>query len=355
MKKINHLKEVLFGDSSLPYLCVTIYVAVFFVPYGMGIAEVEGYTALTQNLFAPLTGHYQSLYGSPLGPMIGHLLGIYSQTGYIIMSLVIVALCLWALTRSIVRIANVASGTRRALDTLVLLSLSPIVLVLFSWVGKTDTLIVLSYLAFVAARHPIVRNAAVVCLLLAHEEIAILLLCVHFVLNPGELRKLNESLPGIVLGVGALALYHHLLPPYQDRAAFVMDPRNLGYWLHNLSVVPAIAWAGFNWFWVVIGWAFWKRWLPRLALAAALAVPLAAGVITSDSTRVVLLVGFPLVWILLKKYLEHGKPLPYNVIVPALALSFIQSRYQAPEFRFAWSNWHTYPWEQMKVWKERYL
>jgi len=352
MNRMHRIKEILVGDSWLPYLFVALYAAVFFVVYGMGVGELKGNTALAQDLFAPLEGHYQSLYGSPLGPLLAHMLHIYSQTGYIALFLLIVALCMWALTRGIL---YSAANRRNALDALVLLALSPIMLLLYSWVGKTDPLIILSYLAFVLFRHPLVRNIAVACLLLAHEEIGALVLIVHFILNATDLRNWRDFLPGVFAGAGLQSLYHHLLPPYQDRLAFVQDPQHLQDWISNLVHAPIIAWAGFGWFWGVIGWAFWKRWLPRLTLAAAVAVPLAAAMVTSDTTRVIILVGFPLVWMLLKKYLEHGDPLPYKAVMPALVLSLVQSRYQTPEFRIVWSNWHTYPWAQVQVWKDRYL
>lgn len=336
----------------MPYVCVAIYAVVFFIPYGMGVGELKGNTALAQSLFATLSGHYQSLYGSPLGPIIAHTFGIYSQTSYILMCLGFVGLCLWALTRAVMLNAR---STRHALDTLVLLSLSPIMLLLFSWVGKTDPLIIISYLGFITVRHPILRNIAVICLLLAHEQIGVLLLGVHYTLHFNEVRQFHTYVPGLLVGLGGLTLYHHYLPPFEDRLAFVAAPQRWGGWLFNIFHFPLILWTGFGWFWIVVGWAFVQRWIPRLTLLLAVTLPLMGSVFAYDSTRVFLLIGFPIVWKVLEKYKKYGEPLPYSTLVPVLALSFIQSRYQTPEFRLTWTNWHTYPWEQMKVWLGRYF
>jgi hypothetical protein len=265
------------------------FLVAFLLLYGVASTDYDDFQQLAAH---PLTLHpdaaRQFLHSSPLLYFLGcpllHCLGplvsfaVLSAAGFAVMA--------WGFRRL------TAALPSDAVPAVVLVWLStPLMLVLSTWLGKTDPAVVGMYLLLVAARSPLARSCLALAMVLCHREIATIVLVGHVVIHR---RDLVPVAIGSVLGALAVLGYHHLvLPaPPMSRSDFaqIHGARILAGFVAN-PVAHLVFSLG--WFWMLFVIELRRR--PRLAYVALVVVVLAAASLTYDYTRVATMCSLPVI------------------------------------------------------------
>jgi hypothetical protein len=170
-----------------------LYLVVAFVFWRVRYIDIPSLITMHQHPFV-LGSEASFLHGSPLGPLIGYFLHVEGKWPVHLFYSIFVAITLVAIFFFVRSIAK--KDQHKTFLLLAVLSLSPLFHVLYSWIGKSDALLVLAYLAFVASSTLVLESGAAFFLLLAHREQALVILALHLWLFPTEWRKLLRALPG---------------------------------------------------------------------------------------------------------------------------------------------------------------
>lgn len=280
------------------------YLLLFFALYGVRFIDVPSLVALFANPFALLPADYQFLHGSPLGPLIGHFLGVRGK--YEIYLFFSAAACA-ALAALGVLAWRAAEPARRPL-VFTVLALSPLLHVLLSWVGKSDPLLILGYAAFLLLPESLLISLPAFAMLLAHREQALIILALHLLLFPHEWRRILWALPGAAAALLWFVYYGQVLGGFAGRESALWESTE-----QLLSAGPIAVLLGvlliFGWFWLVIAHLL-KTHSEKIRIAVAAVAVLALALATVDHTRVGAILGLPLVLFALRAYGAEGQPAP---------------------------------------------
>jgi hypothetical protein len=262
---------------------------------------------------------FRYITGSPLGPLLAHLLGADTNRSYaaVHLALLVAAAC------TLVAVGRRAVGDRVTNVLVVALVASPLSTVLLTWLGQPDP-VTFGGLTVVALASGLPRRArrigAVVaaCLLvgLASPEQGLVAVAVLGVLAWWGNRPFDREVlvvATITLLVGRLAVQAFLAAsdaPHVSRLRYVED-NGIGYFLQALfDELPAVVFSLFGATWLLAGAAFvrLRRTFPNpWPVRAALLLLFVAVATTYDETRVMTLVSWPaLVW-LLRRADEQGE------------------------------------------------
>lgn len=287
----------------LPLLSLC-YLGIFFILYGYYFSINDYLLAFHRNPFVRLPVPAQYLHGSPLGALVGHLLGMSGNFSTRIFYIVLVMLCLAGLY-SYVR-ARIAKNIPDLGILLALVALTPLLFVLFSCVGASDPLLILAYLGFVGLGDSrVTRNGMLFFMLLAHREMAFFMLLVWFVLYRPPWRSLLSLWPGVFLAALWFGLYSYVLGGFSNRIDFVAQ-NSLLITQDLIHGFPLVLLLTFGWFWGVLGVLFVVDEKNRVRYALAALVAVGVGCITVDHIRVAFTVGIPLVLFALERMRSLG-------------------------------------------------
>lgn len=265
-------------------------VAALLILYGIDGSDYDDLKRLAAH---PLTLHpnveRQFLHSSPLLSFLGYpLVQLVGPAATVVImgvaSFAVLAAGFGRLTRGLQPDAVSAV-------TLVLLS-TPLALVLTTWLGKTDPVVVGVYLWLAATpRSQLARCAAALAMTLCHCEISTVVLVGHAVVRP---RDAPAVLAGLGLGHLGVLGYHHLLlsAPPVSRSAYAQLHR--ADTLHGFIANPlAHLVFSLGWFWM--SFAIELRRRPRIAHVALVAVALGTASVTYDCTRVATMCALPVI------------------------------------------------------------
>ncbi len=277
------------------------------------------------------------LHTSMLSPVIGHMLGIEGKLPIYIFYgcfFAVTLLALFALVRSLTK------NVRTAGILLALLSLSPLLHILYTYVGRSDAFVVLTYIIFVTAQSALLENGAAFLLILAHREQALIIFALQLFLFPSEWRKIARSIPGIAGGLIWYVGYNAIIGPNaEDRlywAKLYYDRISFSSFSLYLLVASLLA---FGFFLVPIVHMWLRKEPGRWRLAASvIAIMLFTGLVTNDHTRVAMLLSLPVYLFVLRVYAKDPPNLSMREIVLIALLGLLQWESLGHEFEM--SGWH---------------
>ncbi|MBU2103721.1 hypothetical protein KKD81_02885 [Patescibacteria group bacterium] len=297
---------------------ILLYSGIFLALHGVRFVDFEVLPQFHLDPFAALPTSSQALHGSPLPAIIGNVLGIVSENTIQIFYVLLVLAAFGALMWYVRHIGKEKNSPLFFL----LIALTPLPLVLISWIGKPDPLVVLAYIGFLVSSAPVLIAGSAFLLLLAHKEVAILLLLIHAILFPSELRKISIASIGVVMGLIYFALYTNIVGTVTDRTAFVAEH------LSQLLQTPLIAALFiFNWFLLVLLLLYKRGILRSVRILAAIAVIFVVSVfVVLDHTRIAALLSLPLYVYVLRKVADakEGFSLSKKQFLILLVVSLLQ-------------------------------
>jgi hypothetical protein len=324
-------------DSWKAILAFAAVAVILQVLFG-GVRPVDGgvLAALARDGFhAELAPFSQYLFDSPLEIIFLHVIGLASPVG---LTLVFALLGLLPFLAALL-----ADDRETARTTLLLLAVLPLTRISLGWLGTGDPVLFAGVVAIIVSWRPalIVIVAALLVFWHFQQGVILLILLGGMIVMSGDNRQRAKLVPlvaGLVLGVllyGAAKLW--LLPPYQGRAAFLLQHldrfalRILFYWPAALAVgLP-----GMLAMWLAKGF----RGIPWSAYGC-FAAAFVASTVTSDVSRVFFALSFPAVLYGLLVY----RPVPLaglrrvGFLVPVLILSAVVPL-------LSWSGVEIYDWK----------
>lgn len=317
----------------LLFSAVAAYVVFFVGVHGIGVYAWEA-VALYLHPFTPgLTATV--LYGSPLAPLVGHLLGLSSSIQIEIFSLLAVVLCIFFIIRHILQ--NIRESDH--VYGLLLLASAPLLSALIAWSGKSDPFLLLAYLAFLGSTSSITRNGSIFFMLLAHKEMALCILVVHVILFSDDRRKLLDFIPGLVLGLLWFQAYSFVLGSQESRIDFVLM-QGLSLARDVVLHLPTFLLASFNWFWLPFWYYLWVRKDDRWALGLAVVFVLGVTAITTDMVRVAATLATPIFIYVILNFPYENIRIRSALIGILFALTMLQPGYTGGG-NLVFTNWNT--------------
>jgi len=224
------------------------------------------------------------LHNSPLGPIIGHFLGVDTKLEILIFYGII----------AVITLAVLAWYSK---NLFALLWISPLIHVILFWIGKSDTLLILSYLLFAIATSPILITGGVFFMILAHKEQAMLILLIHGIL----FREYWKFLP-VMIGAGLaftfFGIQSYVLGDYPTRADYLFnDSVTWSFWTPLLT---------FGWFLIPTLYVAWKERSWAILSVVAFIIVFTTGWI-GDHTRPAAMLSLP-VYLYVLHYFKWWEP-----------------------------------------------
>lgn len=326
-----------------PYTWFLAYLGVFFSINGALIARIDGVVEAYQN---PLISHeYTSILHSTLG-FIAH---ITTEGGAVFFNTIFVLLALISLVFYVVQ---TTPEQKRLPILLVFIALTPLTEILFSWIGKSDPLLIISYVLFIVTKNPVLKNTGILLMILAHKEAALIILVVHLLLFTEERRKWKSYIPGALVGVGFLASVDFFMSNTSARINFVFD--NIDQIYRNLLNALPIILTSFSWFWVILLPLLFKQVRARkFELLVAVCIVISVTLLTVDNTRIAALLSLPILFYVIDFYRKERVQFNYKLILLLLVVSLFQAEWAGHTLTL--THWHSFPWEQMEYWFTTYL
>jgi hypothetical protein len=309
------------------------FVVAFVIVNGVGTVDFDDFRVLATHPFAlhPALGR-QFLQSSPLTYLLGAPLAkvVGVTAAYCIVALVGLAIAWYGIARWLQRFR--ASET--AIVALVL-SATPLLLVLTRWLGKSDAFLLGFYLAF-AALEPsrrFAKSVLVVGMVLAHREIGTIALVGHVVLFR---RDFAAIVIGSAIGHGTIFAYHHAVLPSPPESRVAVAERLTAETIDAFVRAPFAHLAvSFNWFWIFLATC---RARSDAALWMFIAGIVAAAAFALDYTRVVTLCALPI-------YLHVGERLASAPdSVPRFLRAFPFPLAFVLQFQFELGQVHDFSW-----------
>lgn len=259
--------------------------------YGWRTIDTIEWRAITAAPFAvSLDPSQQFLYGSPFTFLLGWYYerqGLSFDHAFVVVHGIGLIFFGCALVRCLTALCS-ASG--RAAGVIVLAG-SPLLFVVLTWIGKSDTYLLAFYLLLVSSKSPLMQSALAVLMLACHRELGLAVLLSH-----GMLR--GQALPitaGVAAGLAASFAFTHGLLDSVPSSRFDFMLANARSLLRGIAANPftyAVAALGPFWLYLLRPSMLAASRLGVLALAGMLAA------VTFDFTRVFVIVATPLLLVL---------------------------------------------------------
>jgi len=267
----------------------------FAAAYGIRISDRVEFDLISADPFRMgIDAEHQFLYSSPLPFLLGSYYrhhGLDPSTAFWtvqVAAVFLLGIAMWRMLRT-------CSDNARA-AVIWVLAASPLLLVLLSFVGKSDPILIAGFLlmATTTSRGSVMVFSA--AMVLAHRELAVAILAGYACLEPSRVRRLwPVILGGVLAGEALVWCYTNLLvtPPPSSRESWALGHAALLWSAFSTHPMIHIA-ATFGPFWLLL--LSPRRWTGARLLVAMLAVVLAAA--SADFTRVFVLVATPLLFTL---------------------------------------------------------
>jgi hypothetical protein len=275
-----------------------------FLIKGRYYIDFDELLALQRNPWAVLRPDRSFLYGSILGFFAGHLLHVrgVSNTEHFYN---VLAACACIVVPALYYYRDRARGAA----ALYLFYLTPIPFLLISWLGKSDSLVVIFYAVLFTARRGVIHALSVFLLVLAHKEQGIVIVALHWLLQYGRRPAVDPlALMAVAAALAVHAWYQSHLPVVPHGRLDVLIESARSAFFENRKSAPMEVFSIFGLFWLPLLHCFsavdrMSRY--RLLIACAAAVFLA--MVTIDCTRVGVMVALPVYFFVIEYWLvERG-------------------------------------------------
>lgn len=324
-------------STASPWRVLAVTAAIRAATTGIWVVpSVEQWLAFARDPYGPVTlnENFHYITGSPLGPLLAHLLGADTKASFGLVHLALLALA----AAGLIALGRRAVGDRLTNVLLVALFASPLSAVLLTWLGQPDPVTFggMSAVALASAlprpsRLAVTAAGAGLVGLAAPEQglvaLAVLGALAWWGNRPGDREVLVVAAAVLALGrLGVEAFLAASEAPHQSRLAYVQR-NGLGYFLRSLfenwaAVLFSVFGAG--WILAVAAWARMRRtWSSPWPVRLALFLVFVAVATTYDQTRVATLVSWPaFVW-LLRRADERGEGGTSGIDVDLVAITFL--------------------------------
>jgi hypothetical protein len=265
-----------------------LLVLAFACAYGVHTnGEAEFRTISAAPFVVNLPPQDQYLYGSPFTFLLGAYYqhhGLDYAWAFLIVNSIGLAVFFVSLAAVLSRDCP-AHG--RDLAAVVLFS-SPLLFVLLSWVGKSDSYLLAFYFLFLLSESSATRTVLCCLMVICHRELSVALLFVHLCFDRSSWRA---AIAGVLVGETAVYAYTHLLLSSipASRAGFARDHAIELWQLFRAHPLLHIA-ATFGPFWVF----GWNRAFATPVRAFGFAAAFALAAASYDFTRIFVIVATPL-------------------------------------------------------------
>ena len=270
----------------------TAVLAIFLVPaliwlYGWRTIDTVEWRTITAAPFSvTLEPQQQFLYGSPLT----FLLGSYYQhqgLGHVHAFVVVHGLGLVFFAAALFSCLTQLCGATGRAAGLIVLACSPLLVVVLTWIGKSDTYLLAFYFLLLTTRSPAMVAILCVLMIACHRELALAMLAAHAILR-------GASAPVIIGAAAAFAFTRVLLTSVPaSRVDFVIaHAREVLAGVLSYPIVHAAATLGPFWLYLIRPSMISVRRMTVLAMAFGLAC------IAFDFTRVFVIAATPLLLLL---------------------------------------------------------
>ena len=299
----------------------TVVLAIFLVPalvwlYGWRTIDMVEWRTITAAPFSvTLEPEQQFLYGSPLT----FLLGSYYQhqgLGYMHAFVVVHGLGLVFFAYTLFRCLTRLCGTTGRAAGLIVLASSPLLFVVLTWIGKSDSFLLAFYFLLLTTESPVMVAILAVLMIACHRELAIAVLIAHAILR----GAIPYVVAGAAIGVAGSFIFTRLLltsVPVSRLDYLIGHFRELLGGVMSDPIVHLAATLGPFWLFVIRPSMFNVRRVAVLAMAFGLAC------ISFDFTRVFIIAATPLLLILTEEVVGEmtrtgGVQLWGRAVTPAL-------------------------------------
>lgn len=272
--------SAVYGFAMLIYIFSLV---VFFKPT---FTDIPDLIQLHANPFEILVAEKrQFLHGSLANILLGWFLGAKTEAQIRLLYAAIFSLSMGMLVYCALKKYQ---NPKSAILFLLVLCASPIVHVLTTWLGKSDSLLLIGYMLLYFMDTHVLISAGAFLIVLAHKEMGIIVLAFHMAIS--NERKISPVLVGLVIGALAHALYMKELPS--------LPASRLDYLIANYDHIK-------NYFFERLGYNLWGAFVPFFVFAfiknllsiKAMTMSLAAFVIAmlaSDFVRVYTMLSVPI-------------------------------------------------------------
>lgn len=270
------------------------FMLVFVLVYGVGFADIPDFMRLSAEPFSLLPDiSRQFLHSSPLIFFLAHPLTIWLG-GNASFSITMFGGLLFAFfcARAFI---HYHFGSQEKLAASLFLA-SPLLLIMISWIGKSDPLLIGFFCLLTMSRHWILVLWWSLLMILAHRDLGVVMLVGYALLfRPNYLALALGAAVGLLMIYG----YHHylLLEPPQTRMEFALG--SLPIFIRGVAESPlAHIVLMFGPFWLAIVYL-----LPGISAREIVVflLALAAACLSLDFTRVFILAAIPLIFYLVKR------------------------------------------------------
>jgi hypothetical protein len=266
--------------------------------YGWRTIDTVEWRALTAAPFAvSLDPSQQFLYGSPLTFLLGSYY-IHQGLDFAAAFAVVHGLGLIFFAGALFRcLTTLCSTDGRAAGAIVLAG-SPLLFVILTWIGKSDTYLLAFYLLLLSTRSPVMQALLAVLMIASHRELALAMLFAHVLLR-GQARPIGA---GVAAGLaGSLGFIYVLLD--------AVPASRIDFMLANAtSLATRVMRHPFTYLIAALG-PFWLYLFRPSALSTARIVVLAMAAVlaslTLDFTRVFVLASAPLLLLLTEEVVDE--------------------------------------------------
>ena len=266
--------------------------------YGWRTIDTVEWRTITAAPFAvSLDPSQQFLYGSPFTFLLGSYYqhhGLTFDAAFIVVHGIGLIFFGWALFRCLTVLCSAAGAAAGA----IVLAGSPLLFVVLTWIGKSDTYLLAFYLLLVSTRSPLTQAMLAVLMIACHRELAVVMLLAHVILH-GHAKGIAA---GAVAGLAASFMFTFFLLEAVPASRLDFMLANAGDLIGSVAAHPLtylLAALGPFWLYVARPSALTASRVVVLLMAAVLAA------VTFDFTRVFVIVATPLLLVLTREVVDE--------------------------------------------------
>jgi hypothetical protein len=266
--------------------------------YGWRTTDTVEWRTITAAPFAvSLDPAQQFLYGSPFTFLLGSYYqhqGLTFDAAFAVVHGVGLVLFGCAMFHALTTLCS-ASG--RAAGAIVLAG-SPLLFVVLTWIGKSDTYLLAFYLLLVSTHSPLTQSILAVLMIACHRELATAMLIAHSILHGPRI----SITAGAAVGLACSFAFTSMLLDSVPASRFEFMLANARQLLRNAAAHPLTYLAA------ALG-PFWLYVARPTALSAGrvavLVMAIALATVAYDFTRVFVIVATPLLLVLTREVVEE--------------------------------------------------
>jgi hypothetical protein len=274
----------------------TAVLSIFLVPaliwlYGWRTIDTVEWRTITAAPFSvDLDPEQQFLYGSPLTFLLGSYYR-HQGLGHVHAFVVVHGLGLVFFAAALFRCLTQLCGATGRAAGLIVLAGSPLLFVVLTWIGKSDTYLLAFYFLLLTTRSPVMIALLCVLMIGCHRELALAMLIAHLILRGASAPVLIGAAAGVAASVGFTRFMLTAVPA--SRIDFLIGhARELLDGVRSHPIVYLAATLGPFWLYAI------RPSILNVRRVAVLVIAFALACLAFDFTRVFVIAATPLLLLL---------------------------------------------------------